>query len=196
MADQECKPFDRNRNGLIAGEGAGIIVIEEYKLAVSRRARIYGEVLGIGLSCDAKHMTSPDLEGMRASMSRALINTGLSIKDVDYICAHGTGTILNDKLESAAIRKLFYENGNPTPVSSIKSMIGHTMGAASSIEAIACMLTIKNGEILPTINFESLDPECDIDCVPNQARLKDVKVVLNNSFAFGGNNACLVLAKV
>jgi 3-oxoacyl-[acyl-carrier-protein] synthase II len=180
---------------MMVGEGAAVMVLESYDSAKSRDAKIYSEILGHGLSCDANHMTIPEVGGITSVMEKAVKNSGISIKDVDYICAHGTGTAINDKTESQAIRKVFYERGNQVPVSSIKSMLGHTMGAASALEAIASVLTINNNEIPPTINYETPDPECDIDCVPNKSRKKKVDVVLNNSFAFGGNNACVVLAR-
>lgn len=196
MADEKCQPFDKNRKGMLVGEGAGIVVLENNELATRRGAKGYAEVLGLGVTCDARHMTIPDVDGMIRAMDKAIENSQLTARDIDYVCAHGTGTILNDKTESMAIRKVFYEKGNPVPVSSIKSMLGHSMGAASALEVIACALAIKNEEIPPTINYETADPECDIDCVPNRSRPKKLKIVLNNSFAFGGNNACLVLAKI
>ena len=196
MGDEKCQPFDRYRKGMIVGEGAGMVVLEDRTLALKRTMRSCVEVLGIGLSCDAQHMTTPTVDGMTMAMERAIESGEISIRDVDYICAHGTGTVMNDKMESAAIRKLFYEHGRSVPVSSVKSTLGHTMGAASAIEAIACAIAIEEEEIPPTANFETPDPECNIDCVPNKARSKCLKVVLNNSFAFGGNNSCLVLGKV
>ncbi len=195
MADLKCQPFDKNRKGMMVGEGAGIMILEDYDFAKKRNAKIYGEILGYGLSCDANHMTIPEVGGIVSVMEKALKNSNLKIKDIDYVCAHGTGTAINDKTESLAIRKVFYERGNEVPVSSIKSMLGHTMGAASALEAIAVVLAIKNDEIPPTINYETPDPECDIDCVPNKSRQKKINYALNNSFAFGGNNACVVLAK-
>lgn len=195
MADDRCQPFDRNRKGMLVGEGAAIMILENYESARSREVRIYGEILGYGLSCDANHMTIPEVGGITSVMEKSVKNSGIGVKDVDYICAHGTGTMVNDKTESLAIRKVFYERGNQVPVSSIKSMLGHTMGAASALEAIASVLAINNNELPPTINYETPDPECDIDCVPNKSRKKKTDVVLNNSFAFGGNNACVVLAR-
>lgn len=195
MSDERCQPFDKNRKGMLVGEGAAIMVLENYDSAKARGAKIYGEILGHGLSCDANHMTVPEVGGVTSVMEKAVKNSGITIKDVDYICAHGTGTPVNDKTESQAIRKVFYERGNDVPTSSIKSMLGHTMGAASALEAIASILAINHDEIPPTINYETPDPECDIDCVPNKPRKKKVDVVLNNSFAFGGNNACVVLGR-
>ncbi len=196
MAETRCQPFDKNRMGMLVGEGAGVLVLEEYERARKRGARIYAEILGYGLSCDANHMTIPEVGGIVAVMEKALKNAGVRVKDINYISAHGTGTPINDKTESAAVRKVFYDRGNEVPISSIKSMLGHTMGAASALEAIASVLAIDRNEIPPTINYQTPDPECSIDCVPNHSRKKEVDVVLNNSFAFGGNNACVVIGRV
>ncbi len=193
MAPEKCQPFDKNRKGMLQGEGSGVLIIETLDSAVKRNAPIYAEILGYGLSCDAFHMTSPHIDGIAECMSNALLRSGVSPDEVDYISAHGTGTRNNDKAESAAINKVF--SHRKVPVSSIKSMLGHTMGAASAIEAVACCLSVKNDIIPPTINYETPDPECDIDCVPNQSRKQSTAIVLNNSFAFGGNNACLLLGK-
>ena len=195
MAPEKCQPFDKNRKGMMIGEGAGIIVMEDLEAAKKRGADIYCEVLGYGLSCDAHHMTAPSVEGIVQVMTKAMKNCGIKNIDVDYICAHGTGTPANDKAECAGIKKVFGDRTKDVPVSSIKSMLGHTMGAASAIEAIACCLAIKEGVIPPTINYEMPDSECDIDCVPNKARKKKLNIVLNNSLAFGGNNACLALGR-
>jgi len=195
MANEKCQPFDKNRKGMLVGEGAGIVVLEEHDTAKARGANVYCELLGYGLSCDASHMTIPEVIGITAVMEKAIRSSGISYRDVNYICAHGTGTAINDKTESQAIRKIFYKKGHIVPVSSIKSMLGHTMGAASAIETIASTLAIYRSEIPPTVNFETKDPECDIDCVPNESRRQKVNVVLNNAFAFGGNNACLVLGR-
>jgi 3-oxoacyl-[acyl-carrier-protein] synthase II len=195
VAPEKCQPFDKNRKGMLVAEGAGILVLESLESALRRNATIYAEVLGYGLSCDAFHMTASSVEGIAICMKKAMLEAGISIEDVDYISAHGTGTLTNDRNECAAIKKVFGRRYPEIPVSSIKSMLGHTMGAASALEAIACALSIKNDVIPPTINFEAPDPECDIDCVPNQARRHIVNVALNNSYAFGGNNASLVLKK-
>lgn len=197
MAGIRCQPFDKNREGMLVGEGAGILTLESHEFAKKRGSRrLYAEILGYGLSCDANHMTVPQVVGIVSVMEKAVKNSGIKLKDVDYICAHGTGTVINDKTESLAIRKVFYERENEVPVSSIKSMLGHTMGAASALEAIASVLVINNNRLPPTTNYETTDPECDIDCVPNNSRTKEVNVVLNNSFAFGGNNACVVLGRL
>ncbi len=195
VAPKKCQPFDKNRKGMMLAEGAGILVLEALESALKRNVPIYAEVLGYGLSCDAYHMTTSSVEGIITCMKKALLEGGITIKDVDYISAHGTGTQANDRAECAAIKELFGHRYKQIPVSSIKSMLGHTMGAASALEAIACALTAKNDIIPPTINYETPDPECDIDCVPNKARQQNVNIALNNSYAFGGNNACLVISK-
>lgn len=193
VAPEKCQPFDKNRKGMIVGEGSGIVILEKLDVALKRKAIIYAEILGYGLSCDAYHMTNPQVDGITQCMQSALQEAGIKEENVDYICAHGTGTKQNDKIECAAINRVF--SNRKIPTSSIKSMLGHTMGAASSIETIACCLVIKNNIIPPTINYETPDPECDIDCVPNKSREQRVGVALNNGLAFGGNNSCLVLKK-
>ena len=196
VASEKCQPFDKNRQGMMVGEGAGVLILEELEHAKNRGADIYAEVLGYGLSCDAYNMTIPSDKGIEKVMDKAMRNSKVDKKEVSYICAHGTGTPANDRTECAAINSVFEKLTNNLSVSSIKSMLGHTMGAASALEAIACCLTIKDGIIPPTINYETPDPGCNIDCVPNKAKSKNVKVALNNSFAFGGNNACLVLEAI
>ena len=193
MAPEKCQPFDKNRKGMMVGEGGAMLLVEDLAHAEKRGARIYAEILGYGLSCDAYNMTIPSENGIVKVMEKAVKNSGIRKEDVDYISAHGTGTGLNDKTESAAIKKVFGDLTKDIPVSSIKSMLGHTMGTASALEAISCCLAIRDGIVPPTINHETLDSECDIDCVPNKARKKEVRAVLNNSFAFGGNNACVAL---
>jgi 3-oxoacyl-[acyl-carrier-protein] synthase II len=195
VAPEKCQPFDKNRKGMMVAEGAGVIILESLENALKRNAPIYAEILGYGLSCDAQHMTQPSVEGVSQCMVKAIRESGIKIEEVDYICAHGTGTPANDRTECAAIKRVFGERHGEIPVSSIKSMLGHTMGAASALETITCALIIKNDLIPPTINFETADPECDIDCVPNRARKHIVNIALNNSYAFGGNNASLVLKK-
>ena len=197
VTKSRCSPFDKNRSGIVVGEGCGTLILERLNGALSRGAVPYAEVLGYGLSCDAFNMVAPTVGGIVSAMSAALRSCGKIPRDVDYICAHGTGTIANDKTESAAVNQLFRDQRpDRVPISSIKSMLGHTMGAASAIEAIACALSIRHSLIPPTINFETPDPECDVDCVPNESRHKELNIVLNNSFAFGGNNASLVLGKI
>ncbi|HEV8129725.1 MAG TPA: beta-ketoacyl-[acyl-carrier-protein] synthase family protein [Acidobacteriota bacterium] len=198
IAPERCQPFDKNRKGMVPGEGAAVLILEPRDSALARGAHIYAEVLGYGLSCDSHHMTAahPEGDGAVRAMASALKESGVTIEDVDYISAHGTGTPTNDRVESIAVRRLFGKQAERVPISSIKSMIGHTMGAASAIEAVACALAIDTGIIPPTINYESPDPECDLDYVANQARRTDPSVVLNNAYAFGGNNASLCLARL
>ena len=196
IAPEKVQPFDKNRKGMMVAEGAGILILEDYTAARKRGANIYAEILGYGLSCDAHHMTAPFSEGIKEAIEKALKESNISSGDVDYLNAHGTGTPANDKEECLAIKKVFGANYKKLPVSSIKSMLGHTMGAASAIEAAACCLSIKNNIIPPTINYETPDPDCDIDCVPNVCRRVQVDIALNSASAFGGNNACLVLKKI
>ena len=197
IAPERCQPFDKNRKGMVPGEGAAVLILEPLETALARGAHIYAEVLGYGLSCDSHHMTAahPEGDGAIRAMATALEESGLTINDVDYISAHGTGTPTNDRVESIAVRRLFGTRADKVPISSIKSMIGHTMGAASAIEAVACALAIDTGMIPPTINYEEPDPECDLDYVANQARRTNPRVVLNNAYAFGGNNASLCVAR-
>jgi len=196
MAPEKCQPFDKNRKGMMLGEGAGILVLESLESAKRRKATIYAEILGYGLSCDAHHMTQPSQEGVEKCFTKALKDADIGIEDVDYISVHGTGTQQNDKTETGAIKKVFGKRYKKIPVSSIKSMLGHTMGAAAAIEAAACCLALQDSVLPPTINFETPDLECDIDCVSNKARKQKVELALNNSCAFGGNNACVVLKKL
>lgn len=193
ISPEKCQPFDKNRKGMLVGEGAAMLVLESLENALQRKAPIYAEILGYGLSCDAYHMTHPTGAGIAKCMTKAMDEAGIATEGVDYISAHGTGTQQNDKTEVAAIKKVFGKRYRKIPVSSIKSMLGHTMGAAAAIEAAACCLALKEGILPPTTNFETPDPECDIDCVPNKSRKQKVDIALNNSYAFGGNNACLVL---
>ena len=194
IAPELCQPFDRNRKGMVPGEGAGFLLLERKDQAIARGARIYCEVAGYGLSCDAHHMTAahPQGEGASRAMVMALKQSGVAAEDVDYISAHGTGTPTNDRLETIAMKKAFGELAHRIPVSSVKSMLGHTMGAASAIEAAVCALAITHQQIPPTMNLHEQDPECDLDFVPNQARKRKVKVAMNNAYAFGGNNSSLL----
>lgn len=197
IAPELCQPFDRNRKGMVPGEGAAVVVLEELESAQTRRAPIYAEILGYGISCDAHHMTAahPQGDGALRAMLQAIEESGCSVDDIDYVSAHGTGTPTNDRVESAAHHRLFGSRVCNVPISSIKSMLGHTMGAASAIEAVACALALRTGQIPPTINFRDPDPECDVDCVPNQARRIDPRIVLSNAYAFGGNNASLCMGR-
>lgn len=189
------RPFDANRDGFVPGEGAGLLVLEEMEHAISRGAPILAEIVGYGVSSDAFHPVHPDDngEGAARAMSWAIADAGLTPQDVDYINAHGTSTPLNDAVETMAIKKVFGESAYNVPISSTKSMIGHAMGGSGAVEAVAAVKTIQEGIIHPTINYEVPDPLCDLDYVPNEARKKDVKTVLSNSFGFGGQNACLVI---
>jgi 3-oxoacyl-[acyl-carrier-protein] synthase II len=197
IAPERCQPFDRMRKGMVPGEGAAVLTLESLGGATARGATVYAEVLGYGVSCDSHHMTAahPQGDGAIRAMAAALRESGLSRDDVDYISAHGTGTPTNDRVESLAVRTLFGDRASRIPMSSIKSMVGHTMGAASAIEAAACSMAIHTGWVPPTMNYEEPDPECDLDYVPNRARKVDPRVVLNNAYAFGGNNASLCLAQ-
>jgi len=194
MAPEKCQPFDKNRKGMMLGEGAGVLILESLEHAEKRKAKIYAEVLGYGLSCDAHHMTQPSEEGIVSCMEKAIKEAGILKEDVDYISAHGTGTPQNDKIECAAIKKVFGKRFKDIPCSSIKSMLGHTMGAASAMEAISCCLAISDEIVPPTINYEMPDAECDINCVPNTAKKINIEIAINNSYAFGGNNACDVFS--
>jgi 3-oxoacyl-[acyl-carrier-protein] synthase II len=192
-----CQPFDRHRRGMSLGEGAGILILESLGHALKRRAKIYGEVLGCGISCDANHMTAPDPKaaGAVCAMTAALADAGISPKDVDYINAHGTATPANDTMEIRGIKTVFGNRAPQVPISSTKSMIGHTLGAAGAIEALACILAIERGFLPPTVHHETPDEACDLDVVPGRSREAEPNIVLSNSFAFGGNNTCLVLGR-
>jgi 3-oxoacyl-[acyl-carrier-protein] synthase II len=193
---KSCKPFSKNRTGLVLGEGAAMVVLEEMARAVRRKASIYGEIIGYGSTSDAGHITRPSLEGQARAMTEALKNAGLMPEDIDYINAHGTATQY-DLLETQAIKKVFGDYACNVPVSSTKSMHGHTMGAAGAIEFIISLLAIKNQAVPPTINLYQPDPECDLDYVPNVGRKGvNVNTVMSNSFAFGGTNAVLIAVKM
>lgn len=191
LAVNQARPFDKNREGMVIGEGAGVLFLESYSSAIKRGANIYAEIVGWGASCDAHHMAMPreDAKGIKKAMRMALDTSGIKTDEIDYVCAHGTGTYTNDKAEARAINELFDRR---VCVSSVKSMIGHAMGAASAIEAGVCCMAVKYGIIPPTINHIEDDEECDIDCVPNEARYMRVKVAANNAYAFGGNNTCIL----
>ena len=193
--ERASRPFDADRDGFLMGEGAGVLILESLEHARRRGARIHAEVLGYGSSCDAFHITAPDEEGVGAarSMQAALDDAGLAPSDIDYINAHGTSTPLNDRTETRAIRQVFGARADQVPISSTKSMIGHLMGAAGTVEAIVCAKTLQTGVIHPTINYETPDPDCDLDYVPNQSRTANLRTVLSNSFGFGGHNATLIL---
>lgn len=198
IARDRCQPFDRKRQGMIPGEGSAMLLLESEEHAGRRGARVYAEVAGYGLSCDAHHMTSghPAGHGAARAMEMALASAGLQPGDVSYISAHGTGTVVNDRLETIAIKRVFGRTAYSIPVSSIKSMLGHAMGAASAIEAAACALTIATNRVPPTMHLEEPDPACDLDYVPNVARDHRVVVAMNNAYAFGGNNSSVLFRKL
>ncbi|MGC9006935.1 MAG: beta-ketoacyl-ACP synthase II [Sulfurihydrogenibium sp.] len=188
------RPFDAERDGFVMGEGAGIVILEELEHAKKRGAKIYAEVVGYGLTGDAYHITAPcsDADGAKRVIQMALNDAKVNPEEVQYVNAHGTSTPLNDKIETLALKLVFKDHAYKLKVSSNKSMIGHLLGAAGAVEAVATVLTIKEGIIPPTINYEYPDPECDLDYVPNKAIDYPVKVAISNSFGFGGTNACLV----
>ncbi|MCR9011105.1 beta-ketoacyl-ACP synthase II [Gabonibacter chumensis] len=193
------RPFDANRDGFVLGEGGAALIVEEYEHAMKRGAKIYAELAGAGMNCDAYHMTAPDPEGEGAGevMKSALEDAGLTPKDVDYINVHGTSTGLGDIAEPKAILKAFGEHAYQLNISSTKSMTGHLLGAAGAIEAIACVLAVKNDIVPPTINFQSLDPELDpkLNFTFNKAQERKINVAISNTFGFGGHNACVVFKK-
>jgi 3-oxoacyl-[acyl-carrier-protein] synthase II len=195
--ERASRPFDAKRDGFVMGEGCGILVLESLEHALGRSARIHAEVLGYATSSDAGHSAAPDSEGKGAAnaMLWALADAGYSPEQVDYINAHGTATVVNDVMETKAIKRVFGERAYHIPISSTKSMIGHSMGGSGALEAIACVKSLEDGFIHPTINLETPDPECDLDYVPGSARQTDPQVVLSNSFGLGGQNACLILGK-
>jgi len=195
--ERACRPFEKNRDGFVVGEGAGIVILEELEFAFKRGARIYAELVGFGYTGDAYHITAPppDGDGAIRCMRMAINDAGLKPEEIDYINAHGTSTPLNDATETQAIKKVFGEHAQKIPISATKSMTGHLLGAAGSTEAIFTILTIRDGIIPPTINYDEPDPECDLDYVPNVARRQPVNTAISNAFGFGGTNATLVLKK-
>ncbi|OIO40320.1 MAG: beta-ketoacyl-[acyl-carrier-protein] synthase II [Candidatus Omnitrophica bacterium CG1_02_49_10] len=195
--EHASRPFDKERDGFVMGEGAGVIVLEDMDRAINRGAHIYAEITGYGMTCDAYHMTapSPDGEGAARAMNMALDDAKIPAEDVTYINAHGTSTHLNDKMETSAIKKVFGDSAKKVAVSSTKSMMGHLLGAAGGVEAAICAMAIEKGIIPPTTNYKVPDPDCDLDYVPNTARDMDVDVAMSNSFGFGGHNATLVFKK-
>jgi 3-oxoacyl-[acyl-carrier-protein] synthase II len=193
--EKASRPFDKDRDGFIIGEGAGVVILEEMESAVRRGAKIYAELVGYGSNIDGFHITEPDWENQARCLKLALNDAAISPGDVDYINAHGTSTVINDASETKAIKAALGEHSKKVPISSNKSMIGHLLGAAGVVEAIFTVLTMRDGIIPPTINYETPDPECDLDYVPNIARKAQVNIALSNSFGFGGVNAALVLRK-
>jgi 3-oxoacyl-[acyl-carrier-protein] synthase II len=195
--EKASRPFDKNRDGFIMGEGSGIVVLEELGHALKRNARIYAELTGYGNTADAYHFTAPEPsgDGMFRVMKQAIQDAGIDVHQVDYINAHGTSTVLNDRIESAAILKLFGQHVKNLKVSSIKSMIGHLLAAAGAVEFVSTVLSIHTGMLPPTINYEEPDPECPLDIVTESTDAGDLEIAISNSFGFGGGNACLVANK-
>jgi 3-oxoacyl-[acyl-carrier-protein] synthase II len=189
------RPFDIDRDGFVMGEGSGVLILESLEHALKRGARIYGEVIGYGMSGDAHHMTDPDPEGAARCMKRAIRDAGIQPEEIDYVNAHGTSTPVGDKSETKAIKLAFGDAAYKVAVSSTKSMTGHLLGAAGGVEAVASLLAIKNSLIPPTINIVNQDPECDLDYVPNVARQANVNIAMSNSFGFGGHNATIIMKK-
>ncbi len=195
--EKASRPFDAERDGFVMGEGAGVLILESLESAVARKARIYAEIVGYGMSSDAYHITAPAPKGEGAArcMKMALKKAGIEPEKIDYINAHGTSTKYGDELETEAIKTIFGEHAYKLCVSSTKSMIGHLLGAAGGVEAVFTVLSIYNGIVLPTINLHNPDPECDLDYVPNKARPMEIEYAMSNSFGFGGTNACLIFKK-
>jgi nodulation protein E len=195
VSPDTCRPFSLDRRGLILGEGAAMLVLEPLETALARGATLFGEIAGFGMSSDAYHITQPSSDGAARAMRAALADGGLQPEDIDYINAHGTGTMANDATETTAIRKVFGAHAGRLRVSSTKSMHGHTLGAAGAIEAVATLLALRDGLLPPTANYTEPDPACDLDVVPNVARHDPIEFALSNSFAFGGLNAVLAFRR-
>ena len=195
--ERACRPFDAGRDGFIMGEGAALLVVEELEHARARGARIYGEILGSGMTNDAFHMTAPRPDGSQAAraMTLALADAGILPGEIDYVNAHGSSTPLNDRTETLALKRVFGDDARRLPVSSTKGHHGHPLGAAGAIEAAACLLAMERGFLPPTVNLETPDPECDLDFIPRAGRAQPARTVLSNSFGFGGINACVVLRR-
>lgn len=196
MSREACRPFSKTRSGMVQGEGAAVLVLEEMEAARARGARIWGEICGFGMTADASDIVTPNLDGAARAITAALDDAGMAAGEVGYINAHGTATAANDRTECAAIRQVFGAAAEGVAVSSTKSMHGHAIGAAGALEAAACLMALTEGVIPPTINYEEPDPECDLDVTPNEARAADVSAALSNSFAFGGLNAVLAFRRV
>ena len=196
--EKASRPFDAGRDGFVPSEGAVVMVLESLEHALGRDATILAELAGFGCTSDASHLVQPEESGISAAeaMRLALVDAGEPLDGVDYINAHGTSTPLNDEVETLAIKRVFGDRAYQVPISSTKSMIGHSLGASGALEAVACVMAIIEGTIHPTINYEVADPACDLDYVPNKARKRDVRVALSNAFGFGGQNACLVFRRL
>ena len=197
LTETKVRPFDKNRTGLVLGEGAAFIVLESEEHAMQRDAKIYGKVLGYSSRVDAHHLTAPHREGrgLAAAVEQALLQACINTVGIGYINAHGTGTVYNDLMETVVIKKVFGEAAYRIPVSSTKSMLGHSFGAAGAIETICCLLSITNKRVPPTINYEERDPECDLDYVPNESRQRDVRVAMSLSAGFGGQNSAIIVGE-
>ena len=193
--EKASRPFDKDRDGFVVGEGAGMLILEEYKHALARNAPIYAEIVGFAMNCDAFHISKPETDGAAACMKQAMKYSGASLEEITYINAHGTSTRLNDSSETLAIHQVFGKHAKNLAVSSTKSMTGHLLGGAGGLESAICALSIKHETIPPTINQETPDPECDLDYVPNIARNQKINYAMNNSFGFGGANACLIFKR-
>ncbi len=195
--EKASRPFDKERDGFVIAEGAGVLVLEELNHALVRGAEIYGEIGGMGISADAHHLTAPhpNATGAIVAMGNAIRDAGMKPEDIDYINAHGTSTPLNDAIETAAIKKVFGSHSTKLAISSSKSMTGHLLGAAGRVEAIASIMALRSGIIAPTINYETKDPDCDLNYTPNQAIQKNIKTVISNAFGFGGHNASILFKK-
>jgi 3-oxoacyl-[acyl-carrier-protein] synthase II len=191
-----CRPFDKHRDGMVMADGAGILVLEDYEHAMERGAPILGEIAGFGASCDASHITAPSSQGQARAIFSALNEARMSPSDIQYINAHGTGTPLNDPVETQTIKDVFGPRAFDIPITGQKSMTGHAIGAAGAMEIIATLQSMQKGILLPTIGLHNTDPDCDLDYIPNEARVKQVDIALSNHFAFGGSNAAIVLKKV
>ena len=195
LTEEKVRPFDKGRTGLALGEGAAFVVLETERHAEKRGTKIYGKIMGYGSSADANRLTGPHREGrgLVSAMEQAISGAGIKPGEIDYINAHGTGTLYNDRMETIAIKKVFGERAYHIPVSSTKSMLGHSFGAAGAVEAICCLLSIKDKKIHPTINYREKDPECDLDYVPNTARTHDVNIAMSLSAGFGGQNSAIII---
>ena len=195
--EHASRPFDKNRNGFVMGEGSGVVVLESLEHAKARGAHIYAEVIGYGMSGDANHITAPapEGEGAQRAIKAALSDAEIKPEDIDYINAHGTSTVLNDKYETIAIKAVFRDHAKKVAISSTKSMIGHLLGATGAVELIASVMAMNNNIVPPTINYETPDPECDLDYTPNKAKEREINIAMSNSFGFGGHNAILIVKK-
>jgi 3-oxoacyl-[acyl-carrier-protein] synthase II len=195
VPEKASRPFDKTRDGMIMAEGAGLLMLEELSHAKARGATIYGEIIGTASACDASHITAPSVDGQARAIQLALKDAQIEPHHIDYISAHGTGTILNDQTETQTIKKVFGSKAGDIPISSLKSMVGHTIGASGALEIVATALSLKEGRLHPTINLNNPDPDCDLDYIPNVARILPIETALSNHFAFGGANTALILRR-